>query len=291
MRRLAYYTPQFPYPQGRSAGPFAMFLQPPNASLMRVRVACVAVGQQIGQPVKPNLKMQRNTCQCHQRRRPRGFRLGDDSTLFNPAVQDIADANTPIGYDSVTGQPIYASGGSYPTIDTSPPVGATTDPAVAAAVASSSAAGAPAGSSYTYTAIFDSWVGVHMPGTNAGGSNLSTALASVGIVVDSESDQGYLSSRQNGITLQVHTATDYGSAADVKSQIDHFVYQIVGRGNPARGPNDTGMPQSAMYQTGGGAGAGGGGGLPMGAPTWWSQNWQWVAIGGGAFLLVLLLRR
>lgn len=87
MRRLGYYTPQFPFPQGPSAGPYPRFIG-------RSRVALVMVGAPAC-----------GGCGCKHKRR-RGFRLGDDTiptydaTPLTPQQMQVAYATPNVSVDT-----------------------------------------------------------------------------------------------------------------------------------------------------------------------------------------------
>lgn len=76
MKRLGYYTPRFPFPQGSSAGPYSQFVG------RRPRVPCVLIV-----PRKPA------ACPCKKRRRRRGLAgLGDDTAGLPAGSQLVYNA-------------------------------------------------------------------------------------------------------------------------------------------------------------------------------------------------------
>jgi hypothetical protein len=163
-------------------------------------------------------------------------------------------------------------------------------------------AGLPAGSQLVYNATWDLFVGVPVPFMQYGGFELSNSLASNNVVVDKEVDVSSLA-KSNGFTLYVHTTGDFNSQADIKSIIDHFVYNLVGQNKnggmptssialaslaaptpPPPGTTDPSISPNPIAQfisniTGGSV-------ATSQPQSWIGQNWPWLVGGGVVFFLL-----
>ena len=187
-------------------------------------------------------------------------------------------------------------------------------------------AGLPAGSALVYNATWPNSLLSKISTLNTyGGSGFTESavvagLAAQGIIVDSSTTTGSLTTGTSGFTLSVHTTSDRNQATDVQSVIDHQVYLALGimpqsaiatraisqqipstpAGTPV-GTNNTAAAQDlatayaaqaagdtvgyaaamTQYQIDSGAST-----APFSLATWLTTNWMLVAAGVGAALLV-----
>jgi hypothetical protein len=146
---------------------------------------------------------------------------------------------------------------------------------------------ASAGTSLTYSATWN--MGTLLQDYMTVVNSIRQNLASQGIVIDGQSGRSWYQSGY-GVNLTVHTTQDFGSAGDVRSIIDHWIYQASGGGQ---------MPQSSIATTalaqpqavpapGTPAGS-----LPPAPPppapdlaTWVSNNWPMLALGVGGIVAI-----
>lgn len=115
MTRLGYYTPQFPFPQGASAGPYPQFVG------RRPRVPCVMMA-----PKKTGCGCHsHNKCQCHGKRKHRGLRgLGDDTAGLPAGTQLVYNASWQNSILSKMSTAGTAGNSSYTAAAVTAPLGA-----------------------------------------------------------------------------------------------------------------------------------------------------------------------
>lgn len=252
--KLGYYTPQFPMPQGRSAGPYPAF-PGRRSTVPTIRVETCGSLRSARSPhaarIKAHRKLRGDGCACHAHAR----RCACHMRGLGDGLIDMVDANGNVIDGTENYQP--------PTDPTSAPT---------------STAGFPAGSTLTYSA---SW-GTHGVLTADSGSSVAKSiagpLAAMGIYVTVAATNSIFNT-QNSLTLNVLTTEDYGAAADVKSIIDHQIYLASGTGALPTSTYTTltvAVPGTAAANPN----------SPSQLPTWLTQYGLYIAAGLLAFVVI-----
>ena len=161
-----------------------------------------------------------------------------------------------------------------------------------------------AGTRLIYNATWASSSTVFTNGPKAVAAAIASVLSSQwGIEIDSEADQSGFFTNALGFTLQVHTTRDYGQADDIRSIINGAIINTAGRNvtssniaviaTPnASTPGTADSAQQALQQTLDQAAANYGQSSSSGntASDWFSNNWEWFALGGAGLVGLIVLR-